>query len=199
MRHATVIALLLSACAPSPPPFGPPSMTTRPTWFLGEENTVDLQWLPGGGCSYDQWNCPPPPSAVLQVNSVSCDGCTITQDPSGGWFGGGALIRAVATREGNVTVHANATYLPTDEDADVSITVPVDREVALTASCALIRTTLLASFMQADESVRGPDPLQPGVCAVSRLHRRSRLDRHRDRLPADHDRARRHDLSVRPR
>lgn len=168
-----MIALLLSACAPSPPPFGPPTMTTRPTWFLGEENTVHLEWLPAGVCGSDEWNCPPSPTAVLQVNSVSCDGCRITQDPSGGASGGGAVIGAIATREGSVTVHANATYLPTDEDGDVSTTVPVDREVALTASCALIRTSLLASFMHADESVPGPDPQDPGYvpfrdCAAGR-------------------------------
>jgi hypothetical protein len=137
-------------------------MTARRTWFVGERNQVHLEWPAGGTCGYEQWNCPPPPDAVLQVNSVSCEGCTITRDPSGGYSGGGAVIGAVATREGSVTVHANATYLPTDETADTSITIPVDREVALTARCELTSIALLANFMRALEAVDGPDPQAPG-------------------------------------
>ena len=140
-----------------------PSITAGPTWFVGEANTVTIEWLPASMCAGDNgWNCSPPPTQVLRVDSVACDGCTIVDDPTGGTSGGLASIGAIATRDDNVRVRAHVTYVPTGESATVSTPIVVDHEVALAAQCQLIDTQLLTTFVADTQAIDGPDPDAPG-------------------------------------
>jgi hypothetical protein len=175
MKTTLLGVAILSACTTAPErPAGPPTLWTSPTWFKGEDNVVTLEWATASNCALNDWTCSDSLAWTLHVDSVSCQGCTITSDPSGGESGGGAIIRAIATTDGPVTITATATYIPDGEVDTVSITTQVDQEVALHARCRLVDTSLLASLVADLQSVPAPEPSAPGdilvrECGASRL------------------------------
>jgi hypothetical protein len=128
--------VLLAACTSSEGPAGDPVMSagTGP-WLVGEQNEVQIQWLPYVDCP-DVTHCESPPSNVLEVDSIECDGCSITNTYAGGVSGGGANIPAIAQRDGAITITASLTFVPTGEQQTISTVVQGDHEVALGAECA---------------------------------------------------------------
>jgi hypothetical protein len=135
MKRLACLALL-AACTSNEGPAGDPSILAgQGPWLLGETNQVQIQWLPPVHCPTIT-DCESPPSNVLEVNSIECDGCSITNTYAGGVSGGGANIPAVATRDGAITITASLTYVPTGEHQTISTVVQGDHEIALGAECA---------------------------------------------------------------
>jgi len=155
MRFAYLLAglvVLVPACTDPIPPAGPPTIWTRDSWFEGQPNDVVLAWAAGNYCpANDLTHCQSAPQAVLEVDAVRCDGCTVVNDPTHGYTGGLQTVKVIGTTAGmTAVITTDLTYLPTGETSTVSTSVPIDREIGLGAQCALVDTELLHGVIAND-------------------------------------------------
>lgn len=162
------------ACANSPSPIGPPTIWLRETWFPSEIETALVSWKPSSHCT-EQFICDPPPWNALQVDSVSCDGCTVVDDAHGAISGGTISIKASANSDAEtVALHVRATYLPTDLSADLVGETLVDRETGLDVKCVVINAAVLRHYVKSLQSIPTPRSNDNGFmllrpCQATRL------------------------------
>jgi hypothetical protein len=72
------------------------------------------------------------------VVSLHCEGCTVTDDPTGTSVTGAATFHYVPTTDGTITITAQLQWDPTGDETSASETLQGDREVRVDASCYVV-------------------------------------------------------------
>lgn len=108
-------------------------------WFVGEPQTVHVEWPAGESCNSDGWDCQAGPLVWFQIDQVTCTGCTTSGVQLGQQVGNATSFDFVAT-----TTDAIALEVDVSSGGDtrtLTATGSGDRELALVADCEVVFTS----------------------------------------------------------
>jgi hypothetical protein len=143
----TAFALLLaSACATSPGDSNPFLLAPLDRVYAGDPQTVELDWQVGGECSGngswgDPYKCGIGTPVDMTIESVSCDGCTVTGVSQ--HAAGSETFQVVPTAFGPVTI--NVVVSSDGVTRNATATMYADSDKSLQVGCYVVKSALLAS------------------------------------------------------
>ena len=143
MRIMMVGLLCVAACVPERmdvPREAEMFLTPDRTWIQGEPSHVLAWWAyPCEGTG--DWGCP---SSTVSVLDVTCQGCTVIDDPRGKSEANGVAFTAVATTDAAIRIGATLQFRPGEAETTIFADVIGDHEVGIEGTCRLIDTATLA-------------------------------------------------------
>jgi hypothetical protein len=146
---------------------GTPELFMGGPWIQGASSEVHLEWPNFYQCDDEDWfGCTLPPSATMSVVSIHCHGCDLLEDPTGARFVSGTTVRAVATTDGPIALHATLRFDGTGVEQMLTASVSGDHEVALQATCGLVDSQTFAEALRTEGGFIGAADLRD--CASTR-------------------------------
>ena len=153
MKAAALLCAFAAACV-RPPTTDPQLVYDPDPWFLGEPQTMHVEWPPESSCSAPL-DCSTGPLVSFQLDQVACTGCTTSGVELGQEVENATSFQFVATTTDAIEIDVD---LDSDgESRHLSATSVGDRELALVASCSIVWTDEL-----------GDSELDPQPCGATR-------------------------------
>jgi len=153
MKVAALLSAFAAACASKPST--DPQLDYDPgPWFVGEQQTMTIEWSPASSCSAP-FDCTTGPLVPFQLDNVTCTGCTTSGVELGQEAENATSFQFVAT-----TTDAIEIDIEIDSDGDsyhLTATSTGDRELALVASCDVVWS----------DEIEDPE-LEPEPCGAMR-------------------------------
>jgi hypothetical protein len=143
MLASAAVAAACPACTTIPLSPGEPGVRASTQWIQGEPTEVVFTWNNATECE-DDWSCVPP-QPPLTILHLACQGCSVVGDPTGTSTPNWAVVKAVATVDGPITLSATLRFDATSDQRVVSATATGDHEVALEAACKVVDSAEVTS------------------------------------------------------
>ena len=100
-------------------------MEMSDSWIKGEPNLVRLNWPNFYQCGMDDWGCAKP-TTPMTVLAVTCDGCTIVDDPTGRTSHAPVELIAIAEADDRISIDVVLRFDATGAKQSLSRSAVVD-------------------------------------------------------------------------